>query len=127
MAGEGRAAGARAAIASARADATGQVASLTRQWTGIVEASALSTGDDEHDPEGATIAFERAQVQGMLDQARTDLADLDRADLRVAEGTYWTCVRCGGPIAEDRLAALPGTLTCITCARSAAGARRGSG
>ncbi|HEY4458048.1 MAG TPA: TraR/DksA C4-type zinc finger protein [Pseudonocardiaceae bacterium] len=107
-----------AAIASARADTTQQIESLTRQWTGIVEASALTTNDDEHDPEGVTVAFERAQVQGMLDQARTDLADLDRAVGRVANGTYWTCARCGGPIADERLAALPATSTCITCANA---------
>lgn len=107
-----------AAIAAARTDTTGQIESLTRQWTGIVDASALSTNDDEHDPEGATVAFERAQVQGLLDQARTDLADLDRAVARVAEGSYWTCVRCAGPIAEERLAALPAARTCITCANA---------
>jgi RNA polymerase-binding transcription factor DksA len=62
-------------------------------------------------------------VQSLLDQARTDLVDLDRAALRVAEGKYWTCVRCAGPIAEERLAALATASTCITCANAA---RRGS-
>lgn len=108
-----------AAIAAARVDTAGRIESLTRQWTDIVESSALSANDDEHDPEGVTVAFERAQVQGMLDQARTDLADLDRAAIRVAEGTYWTCARCAGPIAEERLAALPATRTCVTCANAA--------
>lgn len=109
---------ARAAIAAARTSTTELAESLTRRWTGIVEASALSTDDDEHDPEGVTVAFERAQVQGMLDAARTELADLDRAAVRVAEGTYWTCVRCAGPIAEERLAALPAASTCIACANA---------
>ena len=110
-----------AAIADARTAASRLTESLARQWTGIVEASALSTNDDEHDPEGVTVAFERAQVQGMLDQARTDLADLDRAIVRAREGTYWTCARCAGPIAEERLAALPATRTCITCANKVRG------
>jgi DnaK suppressor protein len=104
------------AIAGARENTIRLIESLTRQWSGIVEASALTTNDDEHDPEGVTIAFERAQVHGMLDQARTDLTDLDRAVTRVDEGSYWTCVRCAGPIAEERLAALPAARTCITCA-----------
>jgi len=42
--------------------------SLSRQITGIIESSTWTTNDDEHDPEGATIAFERAQLQSMLDQ-----------------------------------------------------------
>jgi DnaK suppressor protein len=114
-----REAAALAAIADARVGTEGLIESLARQWADIVEASALNTGDDEHDPEGATVAFERAQVQGMLDQARTDLTDLDQARIRVREGTYWTCAQCAGPIAEERLAALPATRTCIRCANKA--------
>jgi RNA polymerase-binding transcription factor DksA len=110
---------AESAIVAARISTATQVESLTSQWTGIVEASALSVNDDEHDPEGVTVAFERAQVQSLLDQARADLVDLDRAALRVADGTYWTCVRCAGPIAQARLAALPAASTCITCANAA--------
>jgi RNA polymerase-binding transcription factor DksA len=90
--------------------------SLMRQWDGIVEASALTANDDEHDPEGATVAFERAQVQAMLTRARVDLEDLDRAAHRVATGEYSMCERCGGSISADRLTARPAARTCITCA-----------
>ncbi|HEX8935200.1 MAG TPA: TraR/DksA family transcriptional regulator [Pseudonocardiaceae bacterium] len=90
--------------------------SLMRQWDGIVEASALTTNDDEHDPEGATVAFERAQVQAMLRHARVDLEDLDRAAQRVATGEYRVCERCGSPISADRLTARPAARICITCA-----------
>jgi RNA polymerase-binding transcription factor DksA len=103
-------------IAEARADTVRLVESLSRQWDAIVEASTLTTNDDEHDPEGATVAFERAQVQDMLRQARVDLTDLDTADQRLRAGTYLVCERCGGPIAEDRLAARPAARTCIVCA-----------
>jgi DnaK suppressor protein len=111
-----RVADALAAIAEARASTVRLTESLAEEWTGIVEASALTTNDDEHDPEGVTVAFDRARVQSLLDQARTDLAALDLAVVRVGEGTYWTCDVCGGPIAEERLAALPTARTCITCA-----------
>jgi RNA polymerase-binding transcription factor DksA len=103
-------------IAAARADTERLVGSLTRQWDSIVAGSEHTTNDDEHDPEGATVAFERAQVQDLLQQARTDLIDLDTADTRVHSGAYWVCERCGGPIAETRLAARPTTRICITCA-----------
>ena len=105
-----------AAIADARASTVGLVESLTRQRADIVEASELTTNDDEHDPEGVTVAFDRAQVQSLLDQARTDLTELDHAVARVRDGTYWTCAGCAGPIAEERLAALPAARTCIACA-----------
>jgi RNA polymerase-binding transcription factor DksA len=96
-----------------------RAASLKRALDAIAEASALTTNDDEHDPEGATVAFERAQILGLLSQARGDLDDLDRAAQRLRDGTYGTCERCGRAIAEQRLAALPAAKTCINCATSA--------
>lgn len=103
-------------IEQARAETARLAAALARQRDGIVEASEFTSNDDEHDPEGATIAFERAQVQALLRQAQDDLADLDRAAERVRAGVWETCERCGGPIAEERLAALPATRICIACA-----------
>jgi DnaK suppressor protein len=97
--------------------------SLMRQWDGIVGASALTIHDDEHDPEGATIAFERAQVQAMLRRARVDLEDLDRAAKRIVAGEYRVCERCGDPISPDRLTARPATRTCISCANKVARSR----
>jgi RNA polymerase-binding transcription factor DksA len=92
--------------------------SLTRLWDGIVEASALTANDDEHDPEGATVAYERAQLRDVLKQARADLDDLDQAAQRVLTDEYWVCERCGGPISAARLTARPATRICITCAAS---------
>ncbi|HEX5406911.1 MAG TPA: TraR/DksA C4-type zinc finger protein [Pseudonocardiaceae bacterium] len=112
------------AIAEARADTERLVESLTRQWAAIVDASELTTNDDEHDPEGATIAFERAQVQAMLAQARADLADLDIAAERVRTGRYRVCEQCGGPIADERLTARPAARTCIVCANRSGRVRR---
>ncbi len=103
-------------IAAHRVSAERRVASLTRRLDGIVESSAWTPGDDEHDPEGATVAFERAQVLGLLEQARAELGDLDRAAERLHHGSYQRCERCGRPIGEQRLAALPATRTCIDCA-----------
>ncbi|MER7660193.1 MULTISPECIES: TraR/DksA family transcriptional regulator [unclassified Streptomyces] len=103
-------------IDDARASGQHLIDSLTRLWDGVVEASTMTNIDDEHDPEGATVAFERAQLRDMLTRARADLADLDRAAERVRTGTYWVCERCGGPIAPERLAARPTATVCITCA-----------
>ena len=52
----------REALRQARADAEAQVSALSDDLRGVIEASRSSNADDEHDPEGATIAFERAQV-----------------------------------------------------------------
>ncbi len=106
----------RAAIADERRRASEQIDALQRGFTDIVEAAELTSTDDEHDPEGATIAYERAQVWSLFRQARADLAALDDAVARVVDGTIAVCATCGGPIALERLLALPHTRTCISCA-----------
>ncbi|WP_324273404.1 TraR/DksA family transcriptional regulator [Blastococcus brunescens] len=100
-----------------RAAALAQIESLTREFDEVVAASKASNADDEHDPEGATIAFERQQVVALLDQARRRLDDVDAALARRDAGGYGTCETCGGPIAAERLAARPAARTCISCAR----------
>ncbi|MDT5028121.1 MAG: DnaK suppressor protein [Micromonosporaceae bacterium] len=103
-------------LAAERIRAIEQIALLTADLNEIINASTSVATDDEHDPEGATIAFERAQVAAILDQARGRLADLDRAIVRLREGTYGRCEVCGQPIAPERLAARPAARTCIVCA-----------
>lgn len=93
-----------------------QLASLRESFDAIVDGTELTSTDDEHDPEGTTIAYERAQVAALLHQAEKDLAALDDALQRVEEGTAETCESCGGPIATERLLALPTTRLCIRCA-----------
>ena len=93
-----------------------RVESLSADVEAIVSAAEGTNGDDEHDPEGATVAFERARTTALLSQARADLDALDRAEVRLAGGRYEDCARCGQPIGEERLAALPATQTCVGCA-----------
>lgn len=106
----------RAAIATERDRVVEQIASLQRNVDSIVAAAELTSTDDEHDPEGMTIAYERAQVTALLHQAEDDLAALDDAMLRMDDGTAGTCTVCGAQIAFERLLALPGGRTCIRCA-----------
>jgi DnaK suppressor protein len=117
-------AGASEALAADRASTVARIAALTREFDGIVESAALGATDDEHDPEGATIAFERAQVAGLLEAARDHLAGLDQAIRSIEAGIYGVCERCGQPISAERLAARPTARTCIGCAaRPGAGSR----
>ncbi len=105
-------------LAAERARLTDQVAALHREFDRVVEASTSSNADDEHDPEGSTIAFERAQVSALLGQSRERLAEVERALEHVAAGDYGTCTRCGRPIAVERLLARPSASLCIDCART---------
>jgi DnaK suppressor protein len=106
----------RALLGEERAVTLARIESMTSEFEEIVIAVAGSNGDDEHDPEGPTIAFERAQVGALLLEARAYLDDLDQALERLNLGTYGNCTQCGTPIAPERLAARPATRTCISCA-----------
>src|SRR5215472_13537986 len=107
---------ARERLAAERADALARLNGLERELAGIIESSGAAGTDDEHDPEGATIAFERQHAAALLGQARQQLAEIDAALRRLAEGRYGTCEDCGRPIGAARLAARPVAATCINCA-----------
>ena len=91
------------------------MAALRRELAEVIASASSTTGDDEHDPEGATIGFERAQAQALLDEAVAALTELDAALERQRAGTYGLCADCGGPIGAERLSARPAALRCIGC------------
>jgi RNA polymerase-binding transcription factor DksA len=105
-----------ARLTAERTATAGRVTALAAQVAALAEQQALTTHDDEHDPEGVTIGFERAQLLGLLEGARRDLDAVERAARRLAEGTYGRCLRCGEPIPAERLDALPAAETCLACA-----------
>jgi DnaK suppressor protein len=96
---------------------TERIVSLQAELTAIIEGSRFTTDDDEHDPEGSTIAFERAGIASLLRDAKAELRELDEAQVRVENGTYGICESCGNPIAEPRLDAVPAARYCIDCSR----------
>lgn len=107
---------AKAALVAERARTAARIAGLTRSFDDIVASSAITPPDDEHDPEGSTVAFERAQVAALLDDARGHLAEVELAHDRLERGTYGICERCGQRIAPGRLRARPAARTCVACA-----------
>ena len=107
---------ARARLAAERRRTTDRLARLSAEHVGFVEASLHSNADDEHDPEGATIAFERSQVEALARRFQEHLADIEVAERRLADGSYGRCERCGATIPSARLEARPATRTCVSCA-----------
>jgi DnaK suppressor protein len=106
----------RARLEERSRDARALEATLERERSAMVEASSASNADDEHDPEGATIAFERAQLDATIAEVHRQRADLDSALVRLDDGTYGICVVCGLPIPAARLEARPSATTHVACA-----------
>ncbi len=64
-------------------------------------------------------ATRESDRKGMLDPlsevVRRELAEIDAALLRIQEGCYGTCLKCGGPMGLQRLRAIPEARYCIAC------------
>ncbi len=72
------------------------------------------------DPDSAEQAVEKeddAALEGQGALIAREIASIRRALLRIEQGDYGTCVRCGGDIAPARLEARPEAALCIDCAR----------
>ncbi len=99
-----------------RAETERRLVGLVATFDEVVAASKDTNADDEHDPEGATIAFERSQVDTVVRQVRQHLAEIVAAQARLDDGTYGVCEQCGEPIPPGRLEARPTARTCLACA-----------
>ena len=60
---------ARERLVAERERARERVAALERDFAGLAEAASSAGTDDEHDPEGATLAFERQHTAALLARA----------------------------------------------------------
>jgi RNA polymerase-binding transcription factor len=68
------------------------------------------TGEEADEIDPANLASELYQDeldQGLSDDLREDLAAVERAEARLAAGTYGLSIESGKPIPDERLEALP--------------------
>jgi RNA polymerase-binding transcription factor DksA len=93
------------------------------------EAEALSAereqGDtqfDEESGEGDTVSVERERDLALSATARQTVDDIERALIRIDNGTYGLCVTCGDRIPLARLEVIPWAEQCVKC--KARGERR---
>lgn len=107
-----------AALQAQRTDVLRRLHGLDESFSDIVDAARDSNLDDEHDPEGTTIAASRALVSSLSDAGRQQLDEIDAALERLRSGTYGGCEGCGKPIEAGRLEARPTATRCVACARA---------
>jgi DnaK suppressor protein len=114
-----------ARLIAERARAARQVEARRTELHAIAMVATTEGRDDEHDPDGATVAFEQSMASGLLTQAVAYLSEVDRAIERLAAGVHGACERCGQPIPADRLDAQPTARTCVGCGIVSPGLRKG--
>ena len=101
-------------------------AELQVQLTTIEETSfATSQSDisgevsfDEENADAGTFTFERERDLSIENNVRDLMGKIDRALVRMEDGTYGICSRCGKPIEKARLKALPYADLCIKDAQA---------
>lgn len=81
------------------------------------QAAALESADDGvRDAVDMSLEDVNKEVAFRLGERESQLvADIDQALLRIDEGSYGTCARCGQEINERRLAAMPSARYCAQC------------
>ena len=72
---------------------------------------------DNHLADSATATLNREIDYSLEENSGHVLTAIDEALGRIESGTFGTCGRCGKPIAEDRLDAIPYANRCIDCKR----------
>lgn len=73
----------------------------------------------EHSKDWEDQAVEREDeevLERLGESGQAEVARIRAALARMAAGEYGQCVRCGEDIAPERLAALPDTPLCVSCA-----------
>ena len=86
----------------------------TELAVGIVAPGPMTYGSQAA---AATQVFEHQRDLALREHNEQHLAEVEAALARLAAGTFGTCIRCGKPIAAERLEALPWAAHCIDCQR----------
>lgn len=68
---------------------------------------------DQHMGDVGTVTFTREMELSLHDNTEHLLAQVNRALEKMGEGTYGLCDRCGRPIEEARLRAIPYATRCM--------------
>ncbi|PIW36303.1 MAG: hypothetical protein COW24_06135 [Candidatus Kerfeldbacteria bacterium CG15_BIG_FIL_POST_REV_8_21_14_020_45_12] len=115
----------KAALLKEQMELTGELGAISHKDVGdhvpgSRDANFPNFGDDnlgENTESPAEVAeYEvNVNVTGRLEQRQVEITD---ALKRIEQGIYGTCLKCGGPVGEDRLRANSAASACINCAKS---------
>ncbi|MDN5790465.1 MAG: TraR/DksA C4-type zinc finger protein [Micrococcales bacterium] len=107
-----------------RETAARSLRSLDAELAGLRAARVDAVSDDEHDPDGGTLAGEWSRMQGLRRESAQELTDIERAldRLTTDDGSgddgsgFGVCAACGRDIPLGRLRARPTATLCVECA-----------
>ncbi len=97
---------------------------LTERKMALEDRASKTTRDASHrdDPLSADFAEQAVErenddvLREIANEAQHEIDLINLALKRIDAGIYGDCSRCGEPIAEQRLIAVPYTTLCVNCA-----------
>lgn len=93
-----------------------QLSSLLGHGEQVVHELVRTGGEEIPDPnDRATVEERRNWSLRLGDRDRRLIGKIEGALARIEDGTFGTCVSCGGAISPARLRARPVTDLCIAC------------
>ncbi|WP_233261960.1 TraR/DksA family transcriptional regulator [Vitiosangium sp. GDMCC 1.1324] len=89
----------------------------------VTEAEGLRRGSGrEPDPvDEASEGSAEAVLEQLSERERRELRDIDDALVRIEQGRFGHCARCGGAIGRHRLRAIPEARHCMACSAQVRG------
>lgn len=93
-----------------------RLVSLQRGYEELsVAGEDVGAGDDEGGSEADVSIVERDRLRAQIAEERNVLEAIEAAVARGTTRTWQQCAACGGPIGDERLAAIPTADTCVSC------------
>ncbi len=81
----------------------------------VIDHSLGAPGDDDFE-EMATEAENDETLEALGHASENEVVQIRLAIERIKNGTYGNCAKCGIPIPDDRLEAVPYATRCVSCA-----------
>lgn len=92
-----------------------EISDLERESSVTLSDQSGENNYRDHMADQGTATFGKELDMTLEGNARDLYKAVVKALGRMEDGTYGTCVRCGGPIAVERLRAMPAAELCIQC------------
>jgi len=105
----------KAALEAERDRLAHEIADLERDSATNLSDSSGENNYRDHMADQGTATFGKELDMTLEGAAREMHATIVAALARIDAGTYGTCVRCGQPVGDERLAAMPAARLCIAC------------
>jgi RNA polymerase-binding transcription factor DksA len=90
-----------------------------REHGAEVDGGGIEVGFDGGFADSGHRTAETAEVLALVEQLAAHRRDVVAALDRIEKGTFGTCERCGSPIPEERLEAIPTATLCVACKQRA--------